>query len=483
MHCGDCFQGVMMRVLELCFQLRPKGVLMSRVLLSLLVLCGGGLAEAHESMIFDVEPSDDWCNVINTEAMPGDIIRLAPGAYLGPCLIDRAPDESQQEYTQVISLDAENRARIVYDGSSDFLLRVVGEQIMLVALNFEGLPEGVPAVEVLGERAIWVLYCNFSDLPGTAIAVTSAVNGLYLLHNFFERVGTAFELELNSEKTVLDIGGNLFQDVGQMVRISGDWSGSIRNNIAQEVAQGVVVGPGLHAAGVQLDGNWIQGSGTGFRVSSGPVFLRNNILQGAGIAWDFGEADEAFGAVSVLGNSFIQESESPFVFRGSSAVWDVANNLSTRAFPAIAEASEEVNANCDPAEDCWENAAAGQFYPSDRQRGVVNSDLAVDFCGRERIGLPTLGALEPACPQDPTDFQVEFKADFPCTFSLLGDPPDCPVPDERPEPGDSGDTGEPEPEPESCGCGSAGGLGGGLVWLPALVLVGWRQRIGPKLCP
>jgi hypothetical protein len=446
---------------------------MFRVFLCFIVTVLLGSAQAHVSVIFDVVEGDDWCDVVNNVAVPGDIIRLAPGDYPGPCLIDRAPDEQQDEYTQVISLDPYDRAQIVYDGTSEFLVRVRGEQIMLVTLDFEGLPEGVPAIEVLGDRAIWIQYCNFKNLPGTAITVTAPVNGLYMLHNSFEQVGTGFELQLNTEKTVLDIGGNLFKDTSQMFEISGDWSGYIRNNIAQNVTQGMVVGPGVHATPLKIEGNWIQTEGTAIRVESGPAILRNNILQGGGIAWDLGTADEVLESVSIVGNSFVMDNASTFVMRGSVADVEVSNNLSLVPLPDLAGMEIDINGDCAVEADCWEFVEEGGFYPSGKMKGVATSSLADDFCGRPRAKVPTLGALEPACPDDPARFSVDFKDNFPCTFAQIGNNPDCPVSD------DSGDTANPgvDPEdPDSCACGAAKRPVGPVWMLSGLLLFGWRRR-------
>jgi hypothetical protein len=447
---------------------------MYRVFLCFLVTVLSGSAQAHVSVIFDVAEGEDWCDVINNVAVPGDIIRLGPGEYPGPCLIDRAPDEQQDAYTQVISLDPFDRAKIVYDGTSDFLVQVRGEQIMLVTLDFEGLPEGVPAVEVLGDRAIWIQYCSFLNLPGTAISVTAPVNGLYMLHNSFEQVGTGFDLLLNTEKTVLDIGGNLFKDTSQMVEISGDWSGSIRNNVAQNVGEGMVIGPGIHTTPLKLDGNWIQTVGTAIRMESGPAMLRNNIMQGSGVAWDLGTAEEVLEAVSIVGNSFVMDNPETFVLRGSVADLEISNNLSLVPLPDVAGMDTDFNGDCAAEAECWESAAEGGFYPPSRMKGVATSSLSEDFCGRERAEVPTLGALEPACPNDPVRFTVDFKDSFPCTFALLGNNPDCPVMD------DTGDTAEPgvDPEePDSCACGATK-TPPGLRWiLGGMLLLGWRRRL------
>jgi MYXO-CTERM domain-containing protein len=454
-----------------------SGVTVSVPFLSLLLALETGVAHAHESMIFDVVPGENWCDVINSEAMPGDIIRLASGEYLGPCLIDRAPDESQQEYTQVISLDPENPARIVYDGSSDTLIQVRGEQIMLVALVFEGLPEAVPAVEVLGERAIWIQHCDFSNLPGIAISVTGAVNGLYMLHNSFEQVQTAFDLQLNAEKTVLDIGGNLFQEVGKMVSIQGDWTGSIRNNIAQNVAQGVVVGPGEHPAALKIDGNWIQSPGAAIRIETGPALLRNNILQGSGLAWDLGLDNAELQDVRVLGNSFLGTGDDLFKLRGSASEVVFANNLSLGAFPKMTGVVAENNGLCTEPSDCWQSPATGGFYPTQGAQGLSSTDLREDFCGRVRADSPTWGALEPACPQDPLQFEVGFKDSFSCTFALIGDNADCRIPGDT----NSGDTGtptvDPTVDPEGCGCRTTPRQRGLWAVLGAVAVIGVRRKL------
>ena len=105
---------------------------------------------AHESMIFETNAEEDWCAVINETAMPGDIIRLAPGDYTGPCVIARTPPDEQDEYTIVMSRDPDDPARILHDGESSFQLIVEGDQIMLLSLEFGPLPDDVVPVSRLG---------------------------------------------------------------------------------------------------------------------------------------------------------------------------------------------------------------------------------------------------------------------------------------------------------------------------------------------
>ena len=426
-----------------------------------------GPAVAHETMIFETTADEDWCAVINEVAMPGDIIRLAPGDYMGPCVISRTPPEEQDEYTIVMSLDPENPARILYDGSSTAQLTVEGDQVMLLSLDFGPVPDEVTPVEILGHREIWVRYNRFGPHNGTAVKVSGAVDGLHVLDNDFESVALPVNLELGVEsQSWVDFGYNRIRGASLGMRARGNWRGWVRENVLWEVQQGFDV----QAVGdLEVRGNWVRFEDQGMELVSESVQFESNILHGGGQGLALGSEDSS-GSYLVSGNSFVTETAPAVLFVGADAELKSLGNLSLLSLEG-----GDGNVTCASKAACWVDVDAGSYYPTQDpviNAGVQTGDLGLDFCGRERSEWQWVGGLEAACPGDPEVFDFDFKRNFRCTYAdLSGANESCH--EREMDTGDGPDTGGVGGEEPvgSCACSSqAQGVSGfwgllGGVWV------------------
>lgn len=371
-----------------------------------------GPVEAHETMIFETNSDEDWCSVINETAMPGDIIRLAPGDYYGPCVISRTPPDEQDEYTIVMSLDPEEPARILHDGESAIQLTVEGDQVMLLSLDFGPVPEGVIPVEVLGHREIWIRYNRFSEHSGTAVKVSSAVDGLHILDNDFDGVALPVDLDLGEDGSWVDLGYNRIREATTGARARGSWRGWVRENVLWDVETGF----DLEASGeVEVRGNWLRFLQQGLVLAAETAEIQANILHGAGHGMVLGQASSA-GTYSVRGNSLVTDTSPSILAQGASAEVVTLGNLSLQEIQG-----GQGNVFCEAPEDCWTDVDAGSYYPVLDPTVVASDagDLGVDFCGRERSEPQWAGGLEAACLGDPESFDFDFKRNFQCTYADL----------------------------------------------------------------
>ena len=386
---------------------------MKRVALVAVLLTAAQSAGAHETMIFETTAEEDWCSVINETAMPGDIIRLAPGDYIGPCAISRTPPEEQDEYTIVMSLDPENPARILHDGESAMQLTVEGDQVMLLSLDFGPVPDEVIPVEVLGPREIWIRYNRFSDHGGTAVKVSSAVDGLHILDNDFEAVDRPIDLDLGEGESWVDLGYNRIRGASLGARVRGEWRGWIRENVIWDAVQGMDV----EATGeLEVRGNWIRFSQQGIDLTTSSAQIEANILHGLGQGIALGQ-ESLQGAYRVIGNSLVTETEPAVLLRGTNSALSTAGNLSLQTL-----SGGEGDVSCGSPDDCWVDVEAGSYYPTMDpvpSGGVTGPGLGPDFCGRERGEKQWTGGLEAACPGDPDGFEFDFKRNFRCTYADL----------------------------------------------------------------
>ena len=447
---------------------------------SFVALCVPAVSWAHDVLIFDVTPEDDWCTVVNEEAQPGDVIRLAPGDYPGPCFIDRTPPEEQDEYTMVMSLDPENPARILHDGESDSFIKVRGDQVMVMALVFEDIPAGVAAIEVVGEREIWIRYNQFFGEGATGVVVQGAVDGLHLIDNRFDGIDVGFSMDFGDGQSVVDLGDNLMTNVTYAAQIQGNWEGWIRDNIVLDVAHGFQLGAGEYASPLVVHGNWIRSTTQAFSIETGPLVMSNNIVQGEGSVWNLAASETGLGEVTVTGNSFLIQGEDAFQQTTLSGL-KAYNNLSAAEFPVFEDTQPGSNLVCDRPSACWVDPDSGLFYPVDPVLGVpvdgVVSEVGLDFCGKERASKPTYGALEPYCDGEPEPFTEDFKSNYFCTYPVLGREAACE------ESSDTGDLVDPIEE-GGCSCSSRGPLrtGWSMSWfvMGLIGLVTLRRR-NPKV--
>ena len=405
---------------------------------------------AHESMIFETNAEEDWCAVINETAMPGDIIRLAPGDYTGPCVIARTPPDEQDEYTIVMSRDPDDPARILHDGESSFQLIVEGDQIMLLSLEFGPLPDDVVPVEVIGHREIWLRYNRFTEHGGTAVKVSGAVEGLHILDNDFAGVALPVDMELGEEGAWVDFGYNRIRGASVGAQARGNWRGWVRENVLWEVEKGFDIQAG---GALDVRGNWVRFQQQGMDLSAESAQIEANIFHGEGQGIALGTEGSA-GSYVVAGNSLLTNTAPGLLSPGDGNSVQSFGNLSLQAIEG-----GEGNVTCEVAKDCWMDAEAGSYYPilEPTISGGETGILGPDFCGRERSEPQWAGGLEAACPGDPEVFEFDFKRNFQCTYAdLSGANESCHQAEE--DTGGEEDTGQGggDDSAESCSCSSQG---------------------------
>lgn len=398
-----------------------------------------GVASAHPVSTYVKGPDDDWCAFINEAWAGGDLILLEPGDYFGPCTIEGKPIFEEDETTIVQALDATNRPRFWHDGSSgDPILRITGEHVGLLHLEFPELPEGITAVEVDGLDRFWLRFLQFPDARGTAIVVRKGED-VRIQDSWF---AGATVVELGCERRGCDVPDLLFRgnllDESRVIVHPRVW-GTVSDNIGQGEQGPLIDYRGSGGDGV-VEGNLLLSGGEALNLESDDVLVRNNIVVGGLISR---------GDAALLGNTLL----GPVDRSGGTFT---SNAL-------LADSAPSGNVACPTLADCWVDAEGWDFRPVEGgplwDAGLVDPLLEQDFCGTTRGRGPDAGALEHTEAAGPLQF--ELKSRQPCA----GLTPHVPE--------------EPEPEPDagaeaSKGCGCAVGSGevgsGALLGLMGMVL-------------
>jgi hypothetical protein len=353
------------------------------------------VAFAHDApVVVDVGPEDDWCGAFRDMAQGGELILLAPGDYYGPCdLVGKSPAQAYT-YNVLGAQDDADRPRMHWDGSSDHILRVDGQWVQLVWLDFPDVPAGVDAVQVAGGANIWVFDSNFDAVAGTAVRGNALITGLRISEIAIHGAGgTGVDVGCADGSCFvwsLELEHCLFSGVSVGATVAAA-QGAVDDNVI-DAAVAVDVGGGDGAL-LSLGGNLFRGSA----LAHGPSTWENDIfvgpfhaVPGSGVWKD----------VKLYGNTLYDPAGAPLDLQGFTASGGFAlqDNAIGGPIPSL-EGELSGNVACVDA-DCWVDAPALDFYP--RATGPLATSgvspdpgrLFDDWCGLARADPPTVGALE-----------------------------------------------------------------------------------------
>ncbi len=388
-------------------------------------------AAAHIPELYIVGPDDDWCRTVG-DAQTGDVLMLLPGDYWGPCEVDGNPPDYPGEIFTIQSFDIYEPARL-HAGVGEYVLRLTGQDILLTALSFDGVPEGVDAVVVESVDSI-IRFCTFTGVAGRGVVAGKVAQRTTVSDvSFMGGDGTAVEVGCDDGACAnmgFVLSDNLVVGVDRGVVVHPGSSGRVADNVLDGGRIGIQVTGGALDDLVTVEGNLIRAD-TGIVVNGGPALVRSNIVfagPDALVAGPVGVTD----AIRILGNTLIGD-RSAFV----TEPWDgsgheVMANATLGATTLPIGAAVGGNVMCDAS--CWVDVDAFDVYPAPtsplRKTGAPAPDaLVVDWCGRLRGPSPTSGAVEAEGAQGFGPVTFDFKKRF-----------DCALPE---PPADTGDTGEP----------------------------------------
>jgi len=324
-------------------------------------------ARAHIPVIYTATPDDDWCQIV-ADALGGDYIMLTPGDYVGPCDITAEVSKPEGEVTILQSFDANNLARLVHDGVSDYILRVSGPGVFnVLQVEFGPVPAGVDAVRVGDGNDLMVRYNTFSSGDGRGVVQEGPVELLRVLDNRF--------VAPSGDPIVMDcpacglgrfeVDGNVVEGGRGAIVVASDAEGQVNDNTIAE-HEGTPLQLAVPAASVER--NFVEGMAD---VEAAAVV--NNIVVG----------DAVVAADSVIHNDLL-------------AAVDVSASGRVEANVTLGVDLGSDNVSCDPS--CFADLDARDYFPVDGSplRGAApwSAEAPVDFCGNGRDDPTAAGAVE-----------------------------------------------------------------------------------------
>ncbi len=419
----------------------PRRAPLTVALLSLLVPSGGVFAAE-----FEVSPGDNFCQVFNQEAGPGDEVVLLPGMHAGPCNLSTGGVEGSAKVLR--AQDPEQLTAIVYDGNSSNVLDVNASDIVIDGLSFGPTNPAIDAIKVKTGDRVAIRRSHFFQVGGISVAAnTSDTAGLEIVGNFFEDLkatGIYIGCQNGEEQCVATdvlIAENLIVGVesaavGYGLEIKLDSYGVVRDNVIDDTK-----GPGIEIYGSPdlsrrslVEGNIVGGSreSSSLEIGGGPALVRNNVVLGGSYAalrvYDYNGWGNVHD-IQLLGNTVIGD-EGPAIRLGAwvegksleltgNAAWQEAG-----MGPAIPEAVPGVvtagNVDCSVPAQCWVDGASRDLWPVDGgsllSMGAAPTLAALedDFCGNPRGVVPHVGALEQVGDLGPGPLAVDFKSAIAC---------------------------------------------------------------------
>jgi len=407
-----------------------------------------GTASAHVGQIFTIGPEEDWCNFINNDVLPGDLIFFLPGVYEGPCDWVALEPSEMGETNMLQSADLENPAIFTAPEGSDYVLAVSGIRVGILHLWFQDLGPETAAILVESAQTVQVRHSHFVDVQGDGVQITSA-NDVWVADTEFINVG----------RTAVRVG----------CPAEGDCTASdvlVSNLLVDGADVGVVVHSGSEAN--ILDGVYGPGANHAFTYSGEPGLIAGNLT------WS---PVAIFGEANMENNIFaaglhLETSATGTSLRGNTIIGGIASAQVPDTYTFVGNAVEGTtldgadNISCSDPAACWEDVDGGDFRPSVGSELLtegIESGLVTDFCGDERSVPGVAGALERS--EAPAPLALAFKQ-----LQL------CSIPDfEVTKPDD--DT-KKKKRKVATGCGCATGRPApGVLWGLVLVVLLARSRM------
>jgi len=389
----------------------------------MLLLLLAATARGHVPEVFITTADEDWCALIESVA-GGDYVLLEPGDYQGPCDVVSKVSDPPGEVTIVQSLDPTQPARMLHDGASPYILSLAGDVGLLLDLDFGEVPDGVVAVELREGANLGVRNARFGG-PGTAVRQVADIDivGLRDCH-YVGATGVALDTGCDGVCVpgTVEISNNLIEGGSPRFLVHAA-SVDVVDNTAIDVdpsptGEGALLQ--LTVGGGSVTANTLD---AGFPLAvEGPAVVSNNLL---------------FGEVSIDGGPFV----------GNTLVGALTMQSGEQDHNALVGAAPgPTDVACD--EDCFVDLEARDLYPAAAGplvQGVEGPALEQDWCGRDRVTAPAVGAFAfHGAGASPGPATAQFKSRV-----------DCRLP-EVPQPIETGDTGassgEAPKEASSCGC-------------------------------
>lgn len=419
------------------------------------------LAQAHTPVIYITDPDEDWCGVI-ASALGGDIVMLEPGTYTGPCTIEaRAPDKLGEQ-TIVQSFDPMDLAVLEPAPGSDHVLQISGDRLVVLQLAFRNVPAGVDAIQILDIEEAKIRWIEMEDSEGHGIrqlgdaAIVSISDSIFLdvAHPIALGCPGCLLSELVIDDALL-VGPRVGIEVGPGV------PGTLVDTLVTAATDTAVRLSG--GASLTIDGLLLESSGDALALQQGPALIRNTIAMAGGDALQVGD-----GSVQILGNTLLGD----VALSGDDTQRTLVGNALDRPLPGGA-GDEHHNVICSEPADCFTDAAAWDFYPSEggllRAAGESSGDLVADWCGHVRESPPDAGAMEGYTNPTIGPITIGLKDLFDCSLPQGTDttPQDTGTPPlTTDKTTDTGAVVSPRDAPSTCGCRGAPGSGlAGLLWL------------------
>lgn len=392
-----------------------------------------GIAAAHNPVVVNAGPSDDWCGMFETALAAGDLLLLAPGDYTGPCDLHAKPRGDHTEYTVLAAQNQADRPRMHWDGASDHILSGDGDLLQIAWITFPDVPAGVDAIRLTGGTTLWVYDSVFQNVAGTAVRGTGTIDGLRTTTLDVRGVAGGVGIDVaGAGITAITLEDSLLAGLDVGIRVSAS-QGTVREDVITATTALDLAGPVVATRNLVV-GSSVFGAGT---------VAESSVLVGAVTAGD---------GSALYGNTLLTRG-APLTLTPSAIL---ATNAADTALP-----DGDGNVTCADPSACWRDADALDLYPVDGGpldgAGVaVDGWLLDDWCGFSRQDPPTAGAIEdlgsPFGPLDPTIFAADFDCGDGRPPASTGGEPDTDVPGETgaPEVTDTG--GVPK---DGCGCATS----------------------------
>lgn len=415
----------------------------------MLVSALGGLVAGAETALagsFPVAPGEDFCQVFNQQAGPGDEVLLGPGDHAGPCVLSQGGMPGLPKALR--AADPGDPPRIVYDGASSNVLDVTTSHVVIEGIGFGPTQADIDAIKIKAGDEVRIAGCHFFQIGGISVSANTVdTQGIEIVDNFFEDLkATGIYLGCHGGMASCSargytIAGNLIDgvdsaNVGYGLEVKLDSEGVVRDNVIHDTK-----GPGIEIYGSTdpsrvnvVERNLVVGSRNNatLEIAGGPTIVRSNLVIGgaAGGLYVYDYQDRGLvRAIQVVGNTVIGDA-GPAVGLSEwgpdlelefadNAVWQMAGG--GPAMPAaIAGVAWAGNVACDDPGLCWVDAAGWDLGPaagSPLLSGGATPTLAAlddDFCGRARGTPPHAGGLEGGAGAGPGPLAVAFKSTFAC---------------------------------------------------------------------